>query len=63
MRKGENSKRWITWLVLGSDGSEEGCAIFLVNRLAIIFLFLVGTRGAALPEDCFCLEADKGESG
>ena len=26
-------------------------------------LFLVGTRGAVLPEVCLRLEADRGESG
>ena len=59
----ENSERWITWLVLESDGLGEGCAVFLMTRLVKIFLFLVGTRGAALPENCLRLEADWGESG
>ena len=53
----------IIWLVLESDGLGEGCAVFLMTRLAMIFLFLVGTRGAALPEVCLRLEADWGESG
>ena len=59
----ENSERWITWLVLESDGLGEGCAVFLMTRLVKIFLFLVGTRGAALPENCLCLDANWGESG
>ena len=59
----ENLERWITWLVLESDGLGEGCAVFLMTRLVKIFLFLVGTRGAALPENCLRLEADWGESG
>jgi len=57
------SERWITWLVLESDGLGEGCAVFLMNRLVRIFLFLVGTRGAALLEVCLRLEADWCESG
>ena len=65
--KGENiqgnSERWITWLVLESDGLGEGCAVFLMTRLVKIFLFLFGTRGAALPKVCLRLEADWGESG
>jgi len=48
----ENSERWITWLVLESDGLGEGGAAFLMTRLVKIFLFLVGTRGAAPLEDC-----------
>ena len=59
----ENLERWITWLVLESDGLGEGGAVFLMTRLVKIFLFLVGTRGAAPPEDCLRLEADRGESG
>ena len=59
----EISERWITWLVLESDGLGEGCADFLMTRLVKIFLFLVGTRGAALPENCLRLEADWGASG
>ena len=59
----EDLERWITWLVLESDGLGEGCAVFLMTRLVKIFLFLVGTRGAALPENCLRLEADWGESG
>ena len=59
----ENSERWITWLVLESDGLGEGCAVFLMTRLVKIFLFIAGTRGAALPENCLRLEADWGESG
>ena len=54
----ENLERWITWLVLESDGLGEGCVVFLMTRLVKIFLFLVGTRGAALPENCLRLEAD-----
>ena len=65
--KGENIQedleRWITWLVLESDGLGEGCVVFLMTRLVKIFLFLVGTRGAAPPENCLRLEADWGESG
>ena len=41
----------------------EGCAVLLMTHLVKIFLFLVGTRGAALPEVCLRLEADWGESG
>ena len=54
----ENLERWITWLVLESDGLGEGCAIVLMTRLVKIFLFLVGTRGAAPPENCLRLKAD-----
>ena len=57
----KNSERWIIWLVLESDRLGEGCAVFLMTRLVKIFLFLVGTRGAAPPEDCLRLEADWGE--
>ena len=49
--------------MLESDGLGEGCAVFLMTRLVKIFLFLVGTRGAVLPEVCLRLEADWGESG
>ena len=49
--------------MLDSDRFGEGCAVFLKTHLAMIFLFLVGTRGAALPEVCLRLEADWGESG
>ena len=59
----ENLERWITWLVLESDGLGEGCAVFLTTRLVKVFLFLVGTRGVALPENCLRLDADWGESG
>ena len=59
----ENLEKWITWLVLESDGLGEGGAVFLMTRLVKIFLFLVGTRGAVLPEVCLRLEADWGESG
>src|SRR6185312_13237586 len=34
------------------------CAVFLMIRCVKIFLFLVGTRGAALSEICLRLEAD-----
>ena len=51
-------REWITWLVSGSDGSEKGFAILLTTRFVVIFLFLVGTRGAALPEIGLSLEAD-----
>ena len=63
MRKEEVSERWITWLVLDSDRFGEGCAIFLMTHLAVIFLFLVGTRGATLVEVCLRLEADWSKSG
>ena len=63
MYKEEVSKIWITWLVSDSDGLGEGCAVFLRTRLAMIFLFLVGTRGATLTEVCLRLEADWGKSG
>ena len=53
----------ITWLVLDSDGLGEACADFLMTRLVIIFLFLVGTRGATLAEVCLRLEADWSKSG
>ena len=59
----ENLERWITWLVLESDGLGEGCDVFLMTRLVKIFLFLVGTRGAAPPENCLRLEADCSMSG
>ena len=49
--------------MLESDGLGQGCAVFLMTRLVKIFLFLVGTRGAAPPENCLRLEADWGESG
>ena len=49
--------------MLDSDGLGEACADFLMTRLVIIFLFLVGTRGAALAEVCLCLEADWSKSG
>ena len=49
--------------MLESDGFGEGCDVFLMTRLMKIFLFLVGTRGAALPKVCLRLEADWGESG
>ena len=49
--------------MLESDGLGEGGAVFLMTRLVKIFLFLVGTRGAALPKVCLRLEADWGESG
>ena len=48
---------------MDSDRSEGGCAVFLMIRRVKIFLFLVGTWGAALPEVCLRLEADWGESG
>ena len=41
-----------------SDGLGEARAVFLMIRLMIIFLFLVGTRGATLAEVCLRLEAD-----
>ena len=59
----ENLEKWITWLVLESDGLGEGGAVFLMTRLVKIFLFLVGTRGAALQENCLRLEADCSTSG
>ena len=59
----EDLERWITWLVLESDGLGEGCAVFLMIHRVKVFLFLVGTRGTALPEICLRLEADWGESG
>ena len=59
----ENLERWVTWLVLDSDGLGEACADFLMTRLVIIFLFLVGTRGATLAEVCLRLEADWSKSG
>ena len=58
----ENLERWITWLVLESDGLGEGCAV-LMTRLVKVFLFLVGTRGTAPPENCLRLEADCSMSG
>jgi len=42
--------------VLDSDGLGEACADFLMTRLVIIFLFLVGTRGATLAEVCLRLK-------
>ena len=59
----ENLEKWITWLVLESDGLGEGGAVFLMTRLVKIFLFLVRTRGAAPPENCLRLEADCSTSG
>ena len=53
----------MNYLVLDSDGLGEACADFLMTRLVIIFLFLVGTRGAAPPENCLRLEADCSMSG
>ena len=44
--------------MLDSDGLGEAFADFLMTRLVIIFLFLVGTRGATLAEVCLRLEAD-----
>ena len=32
----ENLEKWITWLVLESDGLEEGCVVFLMTRLVKI---------------------------
>ena len=49
--------------MLESDGLGEGCVVFLMTRLVKIFLFLVGTQGAAVPEVCLRLVADWGESG
>ena len=49
--------------MLDSDGLREACVDFLMTRLVIIFLFLVGTRGATLGEVCLCLEADWSKSG
>ena len=49
--------------MLDSDGFGEDCVVFLMTRLEMIFLFLVGTRGATLPEVCLRLEADWDESG
>jgi len=49
--------------VLDSDGLGEACADFLMTRLVIIFLFLVGTRGVALAIVCLHLEADWSKSG
>ena len=43
----ENLERWITWLLLESDGLGEGGAVFLMTRLMKIFLFLVAN---------FCLD-------
>ena len=59
----EDLERWITWLVLESDGLGEGCAVFLMTHLVKIFLFLVGTRGTAPPEVCLRLKADCSTSG
>ena len=56
-------EKWITWLVLDSDGLGEGCDVFLMTHLVMIFLFLVGTRRATLTEVCLRLEADWGKSG
>ena len=42
--------------MLDSDGLGEACADFLMTRLVIIFLFLVGTRGATLAEVCLRLK-------
>jgi len=50
-------------LELDSDGLGEGCAIFLMIRLAMIFLFLVGIRGATFAEICLRLLADYSMSG
>ena len=49
--------------MLDSDGLGEVCVDFLMTRLMIIFLFLVGTRGATLAEVCLHLEADWSKSG
>ena len=43
--------------------SEGGCPVFLMIRRVKVFLFLVGNRGAALPEVCLRLKADWSESG
>ena len=63
MYKEEVLERWITWLELDSDGLGEGCAVYLMIRLAMIFLFLVGTREATFAEVCLRLEADCSMSG
>ena len=63
MHKEEVSGKVITWLELDSDGLGEGCAVFLMIRLAMIFLFLVGTRGATFAEICLRLGADWSTSG
>ena len=56
-------ERWVTWLVLDSDGLGDAGAGFLTTRLVIMFLFLVKTRGATLAEVCLHLEADWSKSG
>ena len=56
-------KRWITWLELVSDGLREDWTIFLMILFVIIFLFLVGIRGATIAETCLRLEADWSKSG
>ena len=61
--KEEVLERWVTWLVLDSDGLGEAGAGFLITRLVIIFLFLVKTRGATIAEACLRLEADWSKSG
>jgi hypothetical protein len=45
------------------DGLGEARAVFLMIRLVIIFLSLVGTRGATFAEVCLRLEADWSKSG
>ena len=49
--------------MLDSDRLGEACADFMMIRLVIILLFLVGTRGAALAEVCLRLKADWSKSG
>ena len=61
--KEEVSGKMSTWLVLDSDGLGEACADFLMTRLVIIFLFLVGTWGVAFAIVCLHLEADWSKSG
>ena len=39
--------------MLDSDGLGEACVDFLMTRLVIIFLFLVGTRGQHLQKFVF----------
>ena len=56
-------KRWITWLELGSGGLRKDWTIFLMILFVIIFLFLVGTRGATIAEAYLRLEADWSKSG
>ena len=51
--KEEVSEKWVTWLVLDSDGLEEAGAGFLIIRLVIIFLFLVKTWGQQLQKLVF----------